>query len=235
MFDVSSDGANFWFDISNVILLVGAVLVAIGTYGTIRFAGIKEKFSDGRIAANGRETRRAIADSDTAKEGMAKANDRVAILTAQAEQLRKDTVEAQLELEKIKAPREISDGLRVEMISLLSEYAGTPFDLGVNPGAEPQALMMQIASILETANWKWERMPDIGSIAVQIPGKPSAKIMTNFIGLGLEFNHSKPEWTSAANTLCVELRKAVPETKCVVAQDPGVPPNAIHILIGTKM
>ena len=61
MFDVSPDGANLWFDISNVVLLVGAVLVALGTYGTIRFAGIKEKFSDERVAANEVETKRAIA------------------------------------------------------------------------------------------------------------------------------------------------------------------------------
>jgi hypothetical protein len=100
MFDVSPGGANFWFDLSNVVLFVGAVLVALGTYGTIKFAAIKEQYSDERVSANEAETKRAVADSDAAKEGTAKANERIAELSTQAEQLRKDTVEAQAQATK---------------------------------------------------------------------------------------------------------------------------------------
>jgi len=124
MFDVSPEGANFWFDISNAILLLGAVLVAVGTFGAIKLSGVKEKFSDERIAANEAETKRAVAESDAAKEGTARANERIAELSTQAELLRKDTAEAnkvaaeaQLALEKFKAPRTLSD----EQISRIKE------------------------------------------------------------------------------------------------------------------
>jgi hypothetical protein len=59
MFDLSSSDANLWFDISNGILLVGALLIVLGTYGVFRTGSIKERFSDERIAANELQTARA--------------------------------------------------------------------------------------------------------------------------------------------------------------------------------
>jgi hypothetical protein len=97
MFDVTPEGANFWFDAFNVILFIGAFAVAVGTYGSIRMGSAKEKFADERIVANEAETKRAIADSDIAKAGTAKAGERIAELTTQSEQLRKDTAEANKE------------------------------------------------------------------------------------------------------------------------------------------
>jgi hypothetical protein len=90
MFD-TAESAGLWFDIFNGVLLFGAFLVLVGTWGTIKTAAIKEQFSDERIAANEAETKRAVADSDAAREGTAKANERIAELSTQAEQLRKDT------------------------------------------------------------------------------------------------------------------------------------------------
>jgi hypothetical protein len=102
MFD-SPESASLWFDIFNGVLFLGALLVTIGTWGTIKTAGIKERFSDERIAANEAETKRAVADSDAAKEGAAKANARAA--------------EAQLALEKFKAPRLLSP----EQVALIAK------------------------------------------------------------------------------------------------------------------
>jgi hypothetical protein len=86
MFD-SPESAALWFNIFNAVLLAGALLVAIGTWGTIKTAGIKERYSDERIAANEAETKRAVADSDTAKEGTAKANQRIAELNTETARL----------------------------------------------------------------------------------------------------------------------------------------------------
>jgi hypothetical protein len=79
----SPDSANLWFDIFNGVLLTGAFLVAVGTWGTIKTASIKEKFSDERVSANELETKRAVADSDAAKEGTAKAHEAIAQANAQ--------------------------------------------------------------------------------------------------------------------------------------------------------
>lgn len=110
MFDVSPEGANLWFDISNLVLLAGAVLVALGTYGTIKFSGIKEKFSDERISINEVETKRAVAESDkanatlgTAQADIAKANAQIAAANERAAGLERDTAQARAEQERLRA------------------------------------------------------------------------------------------------------------------------------------
>jgi len=129
MFD-TADSAALWFNIFNGVLLLGAFLVLVGTWGAFKAGAIKELFSGERIAANEAETKRAIADSDAAKEGTATANERIAELSTQSEQLRKDaaeakerTAEAELKLEQLRTlagPR----GLNEER--LRSELAGRP-------------------------------------------------------------------------------------------------------------
>jgi hypothetical protein len=162
MFDVSPEAANLWFDISNLVLLAGAVFVAMGTYGTIKFASMKEKFSDDRIVANEAETKRATADSDLAKEGTAKANERIAELSTQAEQLRKDTadataraLEAQVALEKFKAPRSISVEQRNRIVEEMKKFAGQQYFGMVASGiADAWDVWREISLSLELAGWK---------------------------------------------------------------------------------
>src|SRR5262249_45545719 len=93
MFSVTESVADFLFNLSNIVLILGAAAVLAGTIGAITMGLVKEQFSNERIAANERETARAKADAEIAKEGAAKANQRAA--------------EAQLELERIKAPRSL--------------------------------------------------------------------------------------------------------------------------------
>jgi hypothetical protein len=130
MFD-SPESASLWFDIFNGVLFAGALLVTVGTWGTIKTAGIKERFSDERIAANEAETKRAIADSDAAKEGTAKANERIAELSAQSEQLRKDTAEAQAQTKrsevKLAQLRKLAERRAlVDMEGFLDRLKGAP-------------------------------------------------------------------------------------------------------------
>lgn len=129
MFDVSPDGANFWFDISNLVLLVGAVLVALGTYGTIRFAGIKEKFSDERTAALETQTEQAKAELGVAQANIAKANAQIATASTEAEKAIAETAKAnertaelKLALEREIAerqPRTIDPKAKATIVALL--------------------------------------------------------------------------------------------------------------------
>src|ERR1700694_1374008 len=155
MFD-SPESASLWFDIFNGVLFTGALLVTIGTWGTIRTAGIKERFSDERIAVNESETRRAIAESDIAKEGTAKANERIAELSTQAERLRKDTaeanaraLEAQANLEKFRAPRLLTNEQAFALISALSSFKGHNVAVGASPQTfETASLAEQLVTVL---------------------------------------------------------------------------------------
>jgi hypothetical protein len=141
IFDISPDGANFWFDVSNLVLLVGAVLVALGTYGTIRFAAIKETISDERTAANEAETRRAVADSDLAREGTARANERIAELNNETERLKSDNLRLTAQL----APRSLSKEQFDEIQSLKGRISA------VNLGVEDDIECTSFAGLLATA------------------------------------------------------------------------------------
>ncbi len=107
--------ANTWFSRSWWGLMIAGGITAMAACATVAFlilqfwsSNIKERFSDERIAANEAETKRAIADSDSAKEGTARANEHIAELTAQAEEARRETAQAKLELQQIRFPRSIN-------------------------------------------------------------------------------------------------------------------------------
>jgi hypothetical protein len=172
MFD-TAELAGLWFDIFNGVLLLGAFLVLLGTWGTIKTGAIKEKFSDERVAANEAETKRAVADSDAAKEGTAKANERIAELSTQAEQLRKDTaeanaqaLEAQVALEKFKAPRAISVEQRNRIVEQMKQFAGQQyFGMVASDIADAWDIWREIGLSLELAGWN--RLPPPGQTAKQ--------------------------------------------------------------------
>ena len=73
MWNISPSAADSLFNWSNVILIVGAAAVLLGTIGSIKFAAIREYFADLRISENERATTEAIAESDKAKAESAKA------------------------------------------------------------------------------------------------------------------------------------------------------------------
>lgn len=143
--------------------------------------------------------------------------------------------EAQLALERFKAPRRLTQEQYDHFIAVMKSYAGTPFDLSVNPGPESQALMMQIASALEAAGWQWRAAESQSGLSINIPGKPAASPNTSLVGLGVEIDVSKVnEWGHALSVLVGALREADIQTIGNVATDGSASPNAVHIYVGQK-
>jgi hypothetical protein len=129
MFDVSPEGANLWFDISNAVLFLGAVLVALGTFGTIKFSSIKEKFSDERISANEVETKRSIAESDKANAELEKAKAAIevakteaALANERAAELKKEALELQIKLLPLTTQRRLNNQQIADLVSVLSKF-----------------------------------------------------------------------------------------------------------------
>ena len=91
MFDIPLDLAKAIYNTANVILILGAVLVAGGTITAIWTSGIRDRFADERISQNEAETFRAVADAASANEEAARANERAALLENEAEQARLET------------------------------------------------------------------------------------------------------------------------------------------------
>jgi hypothetical protein len=241
MFD-TADSAGFWFDIFNGVLLLGAFLVLVGTWGTIKTSAIKERFADERTVANEAETKRAIADSDAAKEATAKADQRNAELTTQAEQLRKHTAdanaraaEAKLELEKFRAPRTLSPEQSARLTKALRPFSGVKFD-GAWSSLEGEIdfFFTSLEDALKQAGWE--------SISFNGPGLiygcagRSSVGMANAAGIVIAVNfETNPELTSAALALLKILSEE--GVSPVLQQNVGLVstnPNTIHILIGSK-
>jgi hypothetical protein len=240
MFD-SADSAGLWFDIFNGVLLLGAFFVLVGTWGTIKTSAIKERFADERTAANEAETKRAIADSDGAKEATAKADLRIAELSTQAEVLRKDTAEAnvraaeaQLELAQFRAPRKL-DSWQIERISrIVAAFPGTPFDVGVTLESEPQNFASQIGALLEASGWVWKDRNNTPGLAINL-GKHQAGMVNGGPAFGIEIDISKDkDWKGAVlalgNALIAEGIKPVMNE----ASDGSASPDAVHIYVGSK-
>ncbi|MEI9925562.1 MAG: hypothetical protein WDN50_20830 [Bradyrhizobium sp.] len=240
----TADSAALWFDIFNGVLLVGAFFVLAGTWGTIKTAAVKERFSDERIAANEAETKRSVADSDAAKEGTAKANERIAELSTQSEQLRKDTAEAQrgaaeaqLDLAKFRAPRILSAEQLDKLVVAMRPFAGTPVTFGVFQDPESAAFLEQISTALLSAGWveqEWKSGGDI--VWTRAPPHPIAGF-TYVTGVYVQADG--PSHSSDFGPIVVKLAKLLSnagvEAKSEIGRMPENSNNAaIKILIGQK-
>jgi predicted RNase H-like nuclease (RuvC/YqgF family) len=128
MLDSSLESTNFWFNFFNGMLLLGAILVAVGTAGAIKTAATKERYADERIASNEAATQRAKADAILATHETTKSNERIAELEVRAGELRKASEEArqhaaQAELDLERLRQRISQGF--SMSEYLRSYLQT--------------------------------------------------------------------------------------------------------------
>lgn len=247
IFDVAPEAATLWLDISNLFLIVGAVVIAFATYGSIKFAGIRDEYSEQRTSKNEAETKRAIADSDIAKEGTSKANERIAELSTQAEQLRKDTADAnlsaetaRLELEKFRAPRILGIDKSDAIAKSLLKFAGTRFDASVVSG-DPEAInfLGEIAGTLEIANWTWVAWGEGGPFQMVYRFEGSNKPAIGALGhLGITVM-IHPDDVSALDAAATALANSLAAAgfgtpKLTAKNENASTKNAVHLLVGRK-
>jgi hypothetical protein len=142
MWEITSPLADRLFTISNAVLILGAAMVLIGTIGAIVLSGVREQFSNARISENETKTAQEIAESDTAKKGAAEANARA--------------LEAQLALERFKAPRVLTDAEAQKIAEKLKPYSGQEFQIVTYwDMKEPLAFANEIYKPLVLAGWKY--------------------------------------------------------------------------------
>jgi hypothetical protein len=234
MWDISSSLADFLFDLSNVVLVLGAAAVLIGTIGSIKMAGIKERFSNERIAANEAETAKAVAESDSAKAEVAK---------------------AQLALEKYKGPRNITAEDLRKMEGGLSRYRATPYDLSIPLRLEPGSFLInQLIATLRKSGWeirsfkgsvtKAALSPTTALFAIEAPTSngpvvvPHIEVATNIgvlRGVLITFDLKSAALSDAVYALNRSLNAADILSEAYVAPtENGQADDVIHITIGTK-
>ena len=148
IWNISEPVADFLFNLSNAVLILGAFLVFTGTIGSIWMQAAKSYFSDERIAANEAATARAKADAEIAREG--------------AEAAHAKALEAELALEKYKAPRTLSPSQVNDLISNMRKFQGQKFQITTFwEMKEPLDLSNNIYRSLVAAGWEYVK-PETG-------------------------------------------------------------------------
>jgi hypothetical protein len=143
MWDVSSALADSLFAWSNVVLIVGAAAVLIGTIGAIKMAAVREHFADLRISENERSTAHAMAEAATARET--------------TEKLRA----ANLALEAQIQPRRLSGETSTKLIEALSKMQPLPIGI-VSRLFDPEGadFANDISNAFVAAHWQAVRQTD---------------------------------------------------------------------------
>jgi hypothetical protein len=220
-----------------------AGVAALATLGAAYF--FDKSAEEGISVANER--------SSIANEAAAKANERAALLekeaarlSAQAEEARSEiaganarAAEAQLALEKFKAPRLIEEAKIRSLGEQLKAYGKTRFDAAAAPGdAEAIVFLTYICTMLEIAGWTWvDWNPPNGLLAMvyNIPGKPNVGQL-GFFDVLIVVN---PEHASAllhpAEALVNLLKsEGFAATLEVIAHPNMVNADALHVTVGRK-
>lgn len=214
MFNISLNIANTLYGISNVALGFGALLVLLGTLGSIWSGGIRERFSDERIARDESQT--------------ATANERAAVAELQAAQ-------ARLELQNFKAPRTLNQVQLARVAEKLKPFAGTVYDAGIGPKGDPEPLYILRSIHAALSSAAWDQIPWTGG------GDTYTELGMETVGLTMvtnviidvhpgKWHKFGPAAVALAEALAAEGIDAIADSTPT-----SMDSDAIHVRIGRKL
>jgi hypothetical protein len=200
----------------DIWLQIFGAMVAIGIVGEVGI-GLRHWILNRQL-----QTIQHIEDQ-AHEQNIAEANER----SAKAQE---EAAKANLELERIKAPRTISSQDQTEIIAALKPFSGTPYDLVVGTDSESLNFMKTIQSLLTQAGW------------VQVPAKGAVGLtnsnpligITVTAGVYIEIDAGKlGVWLPAIDKFKVAFEaKNIPVHGS--AAQTGVDPTAVHVGVGKK-
>lgn len=140
LLDISLPTANSLFGLSNIALIIGGILVLMGSVGVFWSGAIKERYAEERASGNEAETAKAMAESARANES----NTRLKL------ELEKERNE-RLRLEKKIAPRTISVRQQKKLSTQFSSMGWEKAEIIWHGAGEPEAFARQFAAAFEKA------------------------------------------------------------------------------------
>jgi hypothetical protein len=213
---------------ANWILLACLLGGVLSTFVIVKATDVKEEHWDNarrqsqeRIAELTKETTRLSTEGDEARAAIAGANARA--------------LEAQVALEKFKAPRVLSAEQQAKIGEKLASFAGMTYDVGIVPKGdlEPLYLSRTIHAALTLAGWKqiaWTESGDVYSEA-GIPAIGLTTVSNVIVDVHpdrwAKFGEAA---TALANSLAAEGIDAIADS-----QPASINTDAIHIRIGRKL
>lgn len=220
--------AIYWLGWLNLAKTAGLLIVVAGLTTALVAEIVGRPFQRTIDAARDEERLKHQGEVLRLEQEAQLAKASVASLTAR-------TREAELALEKIRAPRLIDEDQKTRLVKRLRAFSGIHFDLAIRPEPEPQAFAEQVASVLQAAGWIRQAKQNAGSLFIKIPGKPNAAIATGFLGLGAEIDTSRSaDWEGTLASLVDAFTDEGFAMRSNVATDGTAPPDAIHLFIGSK-
>jgi hypothetical protein len=238
---MSLETARIWADIAKTVLMASVVLGALSFFVMAFMADtIKERLETaGQEAAMARQelvrdVAKLEAEAQRAKEGTAKLVNESIKLRKEAAEANRRTAEAQLALEKLKAPRVLDLNERSVMVEELKSFAGTPFVTAATHDPEAQALMGQIEDLLTEAGLQQQPWRGKELLAAR-PGKPATGV-TAVIGLYVQADASHSAvFEPAVTAIAGALRDRGLDAKAEVGRmTTNTNQAAIQILVGKK-
>jgi hypothetical protein len=143
----SLEAANRIADLANIVFVCSLVIGLIATCIIIWMANVKE------------------AHWDVAREA---SQMRITELNKETEQAKAESAKANLEIERIKAPRSISPEARTEILASLAPFKGEHIAVGLN-GQDPESITFaeQLLGVVEASGWTMQRTvwPDALAVA----------------------------------------------------------------------
>jgi hypothetical protein len=201
---------SFW---SNWILVGALVVGVLSTYGIVISSNVKEA-----------ALKKDVGVLNTAA---ADANERSRELERKTAELRKETVAAQLELAKFKAPRALADEQMAGLSDFAKRHSQTTVFFSVASGdAEATNLMVQIGNALRSGGWNW--VPCIGATVMRYPGDTPASCQTVLFGIVIQVGNG-------LELIRDELIGLISAAGIDAHAEPGPPAqSAVHVIVGSK-
>jgi hypothetical protein len=148
--------------VANIFFIGSLVAGVVSTIVIVWMATVKESHWDNEREASKVEIQRLSTEGEASKAEIARANERAAALERDAavagQKIAEATArafEAQLALERFKAPRQLSESGRSEARRELSKYAGAKAAVYVaGEGMEPAGLAGSIIGLLNESHWE---------------------------------------------------------------------------------
>lgn len=216
MFEISLSTANTIYKFANIALIIGAVIVAVGTVAVYLASGVRDRYADERREMNETQTAAAKADATRANESTAKLEESNVKLQAAAEHERAE----RLKLEARIAPRRLSPASATAMRASALQLCQIMRKITVtaaNGNIEAQTYATDIVSILKEAGCSSDLALPIPGLRPEVVGvgigvrdianiPPEAFLLENVLiasGIACSINPMMPEFFTGESIVLV--------------------------------
>jgi hypothetical protein len=200
--DMSLSTATRWFDVANLVLLGSLLFGILATFAIVRLGNVKEHHWD--VLRDQSRERVAGLEAEAAK-----ANDSIAEARKETAGANARALEAQLALERLKAPRTLGPERQQVVAAAAAPFAGQRYRAAISQGADDGlAFWESLYATLERAGWIY--LPASMGMGNPTAGIPIAAIP----GVEIRFDPAKREKLEAP---ALALGNALHANKMVVA------------------